>query len=109
MAQSRTLFVGMDVHQETMAVASVAQEPGAAVPYLGTMGTRHCALAQLLRKMPAQAQHLLFLSEAGPCGSWRSRYLPKKDDDCGGVAPSLRPRRRGSGSTRTAVLPSSGP
>jgi len=29
MAQSRTRFRGLDVHKETMAVASVAQEPGA--------------------------------------------------------------------------------
>ena len=44
MAQSRTRFLGMDVHKETMAVASVAQEPGAEVTDLGPMGTRQCAI-----------------------------------------------------------------
>lgn len=34
MAQSSTLFVGMDVHKETIAVAYVAQEPGAEVTSL---------------------------------------------------------------------------
>ena len=29
MSQSSTLFVGMDVHKDTIAVAYVAQEPGA--------------------------------------------------------------------------------
>jgi len=44
MSQSPTLFVGMDVHKETIAVASVAQEHGAEVTYLGTIGTRQCAI-----------------------------------------------------------------
>jgi len=59
----------MDVHKETMAVASVAHAQGAAVPSRGTLGTRQCAIAHLLRKRPATAQHLLLVEEAGPCGS----------------------------------------
>ena len=78
MAQSPTLFVGMDVHKETMAVAYVAQEHGAEVTYLGTIGTRQCDLDQRIRKMPSQAQPLIFIYEAGPCGYWRYRYLQKK-------------------------------
>ena len=73
MSQSPTLFVGMDVHKETIAVASVAQEHGAEVTYLGPSGTRHCAMDPLIRKRPSKAQHLIFLYEAGPCGSWLSR------------------------------------
>ena len=51
MAQSRTLFIGMDVHKETIAVAYVAQEHGAEVTSLGPMGTRQCDIDQLGRKM----------------------------------------------------------
>jgi hypothetical protein len=40
MPQSRTIYVGMDGHNESIAVASVAQEHGAAVVSLGTVGTR---------------------------------------------------------------------
>ena len=61
MAQSSTLFVGMDVHKETIAVAYVAQEPGADVTYLGTIGTRQCDIDQLIRKMQSKAQHLIFI------------------------------------------------
>jgi hypothetical protein len=32
MAQARTLFLGMDVHNDARAVAYVAQDDGAAVP-----------------------------------------------------------------------------
>ena len=42
MSQSRTLFIGMDVHKDTIAVAYVAQEHGAEVTYLGPIGTRQC-------------------------------------------------------------------
>ena len=70
MSQSRTLFIGMDVHTETIAVASIAQDYGAEVTYLGTLGPRQCDIAHLSRKMPSNAQHLIFVYEAGPCGYW---------------------------------------
>ena len=95
MSQSRTLFIGMDVHTETIAVAYVAQEHGAEVTSLGTMGTRQCDIDQRVRKMPSKAQHLIFVYEAGPCGSWLSRSLTKKGDDCWVVAPSLIPTKAG--------------
>ena len=95
MSQSPTLFVGMDVPKDTIAVAYVAQEQGAEVTYLGTIGTRPCDIAQRIRKRPSKAQHLIFLDEAGPCGSWLSRDLQKKDDACGVVAPSLLPTQAG--------------
>src|SRR5262245_464579 len=95
MAQSSTLFIGMDVHKASLAVASVAQDHGAEVPYLGSIGTRQCDIDPLLRKMPSKATHLIFVSEAGPCGYWLSRYLRKKDDDCWVVAPSLIPKKAG--------------
>ena len=69
MSQSSTLFVGMDVHKETIAVAYVAHDHGAEVTYVGTLGTRQRDLDPLIRQRPSQAQHLIFLSEAGPCGS----------------------------------------
>jgi transposase len=85
----------MDVHQETMAVASGAHEHGAAVTYLGTMGTRPCDIAHLVRTMPAKAPQLVFVDEAGPWGSWRYRYRSQQGDDCWGVAPSLMPKKAG--------------
>jgi transposase len=85
----------MDVHKETIAVAYVAQDHGAAVTDLGTMGTRQGDSDQRIRKMPSQATHLIFVSEAGPWGYWLYRYLRQKDDACWGVAPSLMPKKAG--------------
>ena len=82
MSQSSTLFIGMDVHKDTIAVAYVPQDHGAEVTSLGSVGTRQGDLAQLVRTMPSKAKHLLFVYAAGPCGYWLSRYLTKKGSDC---------------------------
>jgi transposase len=95
MSQSSTLFIGMDVHKDSIAVAYVAQDHGAEVIYLGSLGTRQCDIDQLIRKLPSKAKHLLFVYEAGPCGYWLYRYLTKKGYDCWVVAPSLIPKKSG--------------
>jgi transposase len=95
MPQSTTLYVGMDVHKESLAVAYVAQDHGAEVVFLGSIGTRQCDLDQLIRKLHSKATHLVFVYEAGPCGYWRSRDLTKKGHICWVVAPSLIPKKAG--------------
>jgi transposase len=71
MPPSRTLSVGMDVHKDAIAVASVAQDHGAEVLSLGPIGPRHTDIDQCTRQLQSQAQHLVFVYDAGPCGSWR--------------------------------------
>ena len=95
MHQSRTLDVGMDVPTESSAVAYVAKEHDAEVISLGTFGTQQRDIDTLIRQRQSKATHLVFVSEAGPCGSWLSRYLTKKDDVCWVVAPSLIPKKAG--------------
>ena len=95
MAPSRTLYVGMDVHKESIAVASVANDHDAEVMSLGTFGTRQCDIDTLMRKLPSKATHLGFVYAAGPCGSWLYRYLTKKDYVCWVVAPSFIPTKAG--------------
>ena len=95
MSPSSTLFIGMDVHKDSIAVAYVAQDHGAEVMYLGAIGTRQCDIDQLIRTMPSKAKHLIFVYEAGPCGDWLYRYLTKKGSDCWVVAPSLIPKKAG--------------
>jgi hypothetical protein len=68
MLQSRTLSIGMDVHTESIAVASVSQEHHAEVISLGAIGPRQCAIAQLIRQMPSKSQPLVCVYAAGPCG-----------------------------------------
>ena len=89
MPQSSTLYVGMDVHQESIAVAYVAKAHDAEVIYLGTIGTRQADIDQLVRTAAIQSQHLVFVYEAGPCGYWLYRDLTKQGHVCWVVAPSL--------------------
>jgi transposase len=96
MHQSSTLDVGMDVHKDSIAVAYVAQDHGAEVTSLGTIGTRPVDVDQLVRTRQAKAHHLVVVSEAGPCGSWFYRYLSKTGDNCWLVAPSLIPKQAGA-------------
>ena len=95
MSQSSRLFIGMDVHKDSIAVAYVTQDHGAEVTYLGTIGTRHGDIDHLIRKMPSKANQRLFVYEAGPCGSWLYRSLTQKGYDCWVVAPSLIPKKPG--------------
>src|SRR5215472_12621822 len=95
MHQSSTLYVGMDVHKDSIAVAYVAKDHDAEVISLGTFGTRQCAIDKLIRKLQSKAKHLVFVYEAGPCGYWLYRYLTKKDYICWVVAPSLIPKKAG--------------
>src|ERR671923_108564 len=95
MHQSSTLYIGMDVHKDSIAVAYVTQQHGAEVTFLGTIGTRQCDINQLIRQMQSKAKHLVFVYEAGPCGYWLYRYLTKKGHDCWVVAPSLIPKKAG--------------
>jgi transposase len=85
----------MDVHKDAIAVAYVAQDHGAEVRFLGSLGTRQGDLDRLIRKMQSKAQHLIFIYEAGPCGYGLYRYLSKKGDDCWVAAPSLLPKKPG--------------
>src|SRR2546427_6166572 len=95
MHQSSTLYVGLDVHKESIAVAYVAQEHGAEVISLGTVGTRQCDIDKLLRHLQSKSPQLVFVYEAGPCGYWLYRYLTKKGYVCWVVAPSLIPKKPG--------------
>ena len=92
---SRTLYVGLDVHKDSIAVAYAPEDRGAEVVSLGTIGTRQCDIDKLIRKLQSKGAALAFGYEAGPCGYWLYRYLTHKGLTCHVVAPSLIPRRPG--------------
>lgn len=95
MHQSSTLYVGLDVHKESIAVAYVATAHHAEVVSLGNIGTRQCDIDKLIRQLQSKSSHLIFVYEAGPCGYWLYRYLTKKGHVCWVIAPSLIPKKPG--------------
>src|SRR4030095_3648930 len=95
MHQSSTLYIGLDVHKESIAVAYVAQAHHAEVVSLGNIGTRQCDIDKLIRRLQSKSPQLVFVYEAGPCGYWLYRYLTKKGHVCWVIAPSLIPKKAG--------------
>ncbi len=95
MPHSTTLFIGLDVHKDAIAVAYVTDAREAEVVFLGRIGTRQCDIDKLIRTLTSKAKQLVFVYEAGPCGYWLYRYLTKKKLTCWVVAPSLVPKKAG--------------
>jgi transposase len=94
MAQSTPLFVGLDVHKDSIAVAHAA---GGAEPpvFVGAIGPRQADLDRLIHRLQSKASVLTFAYEAGPCGYVLYRYLTGKGLPCQVVAPSLIPKKPG--------------
>jgi transposase len=95
MNQSSALSVGLEVHQDSIAVAYVAPDHDAEVISLGPIDTRQCDIAHLLRKRLSKAKHLLFVDAAGPCDDWLARDLTPTGPVCWVVAPALIPTKAG--------------
>jgi transposase len=95
MQETTTLFVGLDVHKDSIAVAH-AEARGSEPPhFVGAIGTRQADIDKLVRRLQSKAAQLVFVYEAGPCGYQLQRYLTGKGLDCQVVAPSLIPKRPG--------------
>ena len=92
---SNTLYVGLDVHKDSIAVAYAPEDRGAEVVSLGAIGTRQSDVDTLSRRLESKGATLGFGYAAGPGGYWLYRYLTAKDLACQVVAPSLIPRRAG--------------
>jgi transposase len=95
MSESRkTLYVGLEVHKDSIAVAYAPEDRGADVVSLGSIGPQ-CDLDTLIRKLESKGATLMFGYEAGPCGYGLYRYLTAKGLACQVVAPSLILRKPG--------------
>ena len=89
------IFVGLDVHKATVAVALAEGGRGGEVRRLGVFENRPAVLAKLADRLARDGRLLSFCYEAGPCGYGLHRLLSERGHDCMVVAPSLIPVRAG--------------
>jgi transposase len=95
MAQPTSLFVGLDVHKDSIAVAHAQGHSADPPVFVGEIGTREADLAKLLRRLQSKSADLVFAYEAGPCGYGLYRDLTGRGFACQVVAPSLIPKKPG--------------
>lgn len=93
MEKSSTVFVGMDVHKDSIDVTLA--ETGGEVRRFGTIGGERVAVQRLLRQLSRAHARLHVVYEAGPCGWWLQRLCVALGHACSVVSPSLTPRRAG--------------
>jgi transposase len=87
------LYVGMDVHKETIVMACASE--GEEVRVLGTIVNISAALDAAVRKLVSSGKQPVFVYEAGPSGYVIYRHLRSKGFSCMVTAPSLIPRKAG--------------
>ena len=95
-AKCYAVYVGLDVHKETIAVAIA--RPGREEPeYRGEIAHTRKAVEKLVERLSKEfgAALMLFCYEAGPCGYGLHRQILGLGHDCEVVAPSLIPKKAG--------------
>src|SRR5712692_5482425 len=95
MAQRTPLFVGLDVHKDSIAVAHALGQCADPPVFVVAIGSRQADLDKLIRRLRAKTPELVFAYEAGPCGYGLHRYLTGQGFRCQVVAPSLIPKKPG--------------
>jgi len=82
MSQPTTVFVGLDVHKESISVACTAAGRNRAVQLVGPIGARKRDIDALVRRLQSKAPRLVFAYEAGPSGYGLHRHLTSKGYEC---------------------------
>jgi transposase len=93
--KKNTIFVGLDVHKDSIDVAIAEEGRGGEVRHYGTIGGDLASVDKVVRRIRSRGATLRVVYEAGPCGYGIHRHLTAEGIDCVVVAPSMIPKRSG--------------
>src|ERR1700676_5039073 len=93
--ENRSMFIGLDVHKETIDVSIAEGARHGEVRHYGLIASDLEPLDKVVRALRAPDRELHFVYEAGPCGFGIYRHLIKRGEDCVVVSPSMIPKRSG--------------
>lgn len=91
----RSMFVGLDVHKDTIDVSIADSGRDGEVRHYGVIASDLEPLDKIVRALRARDRVLHFVYEAGPCGFGLHRHLTQRGEACIVVSPSMIPKRSG--------------
>lgn len=89
------IYVGLDVHKATIAVA-IVRGLRAQAQYFGEIANTPAEIKKLIKRLSPDGEIMNFCYEAGGCGYEVYYQLKKLGQECDVVAPSLIPRKAGT-------------